>query len=76
MFSASTYVALAAQLARLVRSPADRLAHRHAPLAHPSSDGAGCCPLCGAFVFVEFAEETVCPQCQQPIESLDALGSA
>jgi len=79
MFSASTYVAIVAQVARLVRSPSARLASRHGPVPPPSVDGCGCCPMCGAFVFVEFAEvegATLCPRCLQPIESLDPLGSA
>ena len=77
MFSASTAYALAAQLARLVRSPSARLADRHAPIARDSTDGYGLCPLCGEFVAVEFDRPdgtADCPRCHQVIEDLDPLG--
>ena len=73
MFSASTAHALAAQLARLVRSPSARLADRHAPVARGSTDGCGLCPSCGEFVAVEFDRPdgtALCPRCHRAIDDL------
>jgi len=81
MFSLHTFSSFARQLARLVPNPTERSRAKAKAKgqSHFVDDGCGCCPLCGEFVYVEFSEAeqaTLCPRCDQPIESLDALGSA
>ena len=79
MFSLHTFSSLAMQLARLVPNPAERSRAKAKGQSQPVADGCGCCPSCGEFVYVEFSgteQATLCPGCDRPIESLDALGSA
>lgn len=77
MFSTSTSYSLVAQLARLVTTHPKRGRERPAARLEPASDGCGCCPVCGEFIFIEFAEGDACvdcPRCAALIDGVEPLG--
>ena len=73
-----TIWSLAWQMARLIPDPRERYANHLRVSSGTGKGRCGCCPACGAFVYLgppNSSGEAPCPSCGQLVRSLDALSS-